>query len=389
MAVATKANSKKDDALNSALKAINSQYKSETGDPLLAKLSDKPLDVEKISSGSLVLDSILGGGFPVGRIIEIYGPESSGKTSIALNAAGYVHKQGGNVAFIDLENALDPIYAAKLGVDTEKLIVSQPEYGEQALDLVLALTETGLMDLIIVDSVANIVPKSEIEGDIAQQRMGEVARIMSKALRKLTRPANKNKCTVIFINQVREKIGVMFGNPETTPGGKALKFYASQRIEIRRTGQVKDDADSKKVIGTSVRLKVVKNKVAPPFKMEETVLTFNKGINKAAEMVMVAPDHGVILRPNTRTYIEAETDEVLGTSKAAAIIAIENDPKLYDRLAKALSQKIEESITGSSGKEKEFEDEEELEDSEDVFEEKIVEEVKEKVSKVKKEPAKK
>jgi recombination protein RecA len=342
MAKTTK-NNNRAESFEAALKAINSKFANDLDDNLIAKLSEKPRDVEVISSGSLVLDSILGGGFPKGRIIEIYGPESSGKTSIALTAAGYVQAQGGNVAFIDLENALDPKYAAKLGVDVKNLAVAQPSYAEQALDLVDALAETGTVDLIIVDSVAALVPLSELEGSMENQTMALVARILSKALRKLVGTANRTGTTVIFINQIREKVGFVLGNPETTTGGKALKFFASQRIDIRRKEQIKE---GKNVIGNKVRLKIVKNKIAPPFLEGFTVLTFNKGINKQAEMVEVGPDYGVIKRPNTRTYVVADTDEVIGTSKATAIERLESDPELFEHLQKLLKENIEKAIDG-------------------------------------------
>lgn len=336
-------------AFNDALAMLNKDFKTETG-TLIAKLSDRPLDVRTISSGSVVLDSILGGGFPVGRLIEIYGPEASGKTSMALTAAANVQKAGGTVAFIDLENALDPRYAAKLGVNTNELAVSQPDYGEQALDLVEKLAATGVVDLIILDSIASLVPKAELEGDMEQQSIGVVARLMSKALRRLVSTANRNDATVIFINQTRDAIGGFspFGTPQTTTGGKAMKFYASQRVEVKRRGQVKDGKD---IIGNEVKLKVVKNKIAPPFGEGFTVLTFNKGINRAAEMIEVGPDYGVIGRPNNRTYTDATSGDILGTSKADAIKRLEDDADLLERLSAALNDAIENDLFKEEGSE--------------------------------------
>lgn len=334
-------------AFDEVLKGINSQFKSETGGKIIAKLGDKPnIQVKTISTGSLVLDSILGGGFPEGRIIEIYGPEASGKTSIALTAAGNVQRDGGTVAFIDLEHALDPNYAKKLGVDVSNLALAQPDYAEQALDMVESLAATGVVDLIIVDSVAALVPKSELEGTMEDHGMAVVARMLSKALRRLVGTASKNKTTVIFINQIREKVGFVMGNPEATTGGKALKFYASQRIRISRTGEVKE---GKIAIGNTVKMKVQKNKINRPFLDGTTVLTYNRGINRPAEMIEVGATFGILERPNSRTYIEAETGETIGTSKASAIEAIEKDPKLFARLSKALATSIAEDEDNKGG----------------------------------------
>lgn len=329
-----------------ALKLVNGiggMLKSESGDSIIAKLSDRPMNVKTISSGSLVLDSILGGGFGVGRLHEIYGPESSGKTSIALTVAANVQRQGGNAAFIDLEHALDPSYAAKLGVDVPNLAVAQPDYAEQALELVEQLAQTKLVDLIIVDSIAALVPKQELEGDMEQNSIGLVARLLSRSLKKLAGTAHKSGTTIIFINQVRDQIGGFspVGTPQTTTGGKAMKFFASQRVDVRRREQVKE---GKEIIGTLVRLKVVKNKIAPPFGEGFTILTFNHGINRQAEMIQVGPDHGVIGRPNNRTYIEAETGEIIAKSKADAIKRLQEDPEMYERLSLALAANIADEI---------------------------------------------
>ena len=326
------------------LKHINSEMKSETG-KLIARMGDKPPMVETISTGSLVLDSITGGGFPKGRIIEIYGAESSGKTTFALTAAANVQAQGGTVAFIDFENALDPNYARKLGVDVPNMALAQPDYAEQGLQLVENLAASGAVDLIIVDSVAALVPKAELEGDMEQQTIGLVARLLSRALKKLVGTANRTKTTIIMINQTRVAIGSFspMGTPTDTTGGKALKFYASQRIEIRKGQQIKE---GKTVIGGITRMTVKKNKVAPPFMTGETVMTFGKGVNRAAEMIEVGPSFGVIVKPNARTYVEAATETVIGKSKAEALAAIEEDPELYERLAAHLKQILADKVSG-------------------------------------------
>lgn len=333
-------------AFEEALKSLNTSkekiFQSETG-TLIATLGSKPRDVKTISSGSLVLDSILGGGIPVGRVIEIYGKEASGKTSIALTAAANVQKDGGSVVFIDLENALDPRYAKKLGVQVEEMAVAQPDYAEQALEMVDRLAQTGAVDLIIVDSVAALVPKAVIEGTLEDQQMALVARLMSKALPKLVGNANKTNTTIIFINQVRAGIGGYspMGTPDVTTGGKALPFYCSQRIQVARRGKVMDGSN---YIGNEVRLVVKKNKIAPPMGEGITILSFGKGINKAAEMIEVGPLYGVIDKPNNRTYKVGGTDEVIGTSKAAAVAALEADPALYERLAGMLGTKIQDAL---------------------------------------------
>jgi recombination protein RecA len=326
-------------AFNDALKHLNNQkgiLSSESGS-IIAKLSDKPLDVATISTGSLVLDSILGGGLPVGRLIEIYGPEASGKTSIALTAVANVQRDGGTAAFIDLENALDPKYAKKLGVDVDNLAVAQPDYAEQALELTEQLAASGVVDIIVVDSIAALVPKLELEGDMDQNSIGLVARLMSRSLKKLIGTANKTKTTIIFINQTRDAIGGFspVGTPQTTTGGKAMKFYASQRIQVNRRQQVKE---GKEVIGNEIRFKIVKNKVAPPFGEGLSILTFNKGINRAAELVTVGPELGIITMPNNRTYVETTTGETFAKSKAEAVERLETDTALFDRLSAHLKQ---------------------------------------------------
>lgn len=338
--------------LESVLKSINSdsKYKNDTGDVVIAKLSDKPLNVETISSGSLVLDQILGGGFGKGRIVEVYGPESSGKTSIALTAVGNVQKQGGTAVFIDAENALDPKYASKLGVKVDELAVSQPSTAEQTMDLIQDLTESGVVDIIVLDSVAALVPKRELEGDAEDVTVGELARLLSKQLRKLTRPAARNGTTIIFLNQTRDKIGGFspFGTPQTTPGGKALKFYASQRVKINKGQPIKSDAgkDKGEIIGNEVKFKIEKNKIAPPFGTGSTVLTYNHGINIPAEIMEVGVSYGIIERPNLRKYVEAETGEVIGNSKAETLEALKTNTELITRLEEALKRVLSADLYG-------------------------------------------
>ena len=280
-------------ALGLAMDQITKQF----GDGSIMRLGEaKKVDVELLPSGSLSLDIALGGGYPKGRIIEIYGPESSGKTTLTLHAIAEMQKQGGTAAFIDAEHALDPAYAKKLGVDTDNLLVSQPDNGEQALEICETLVRSNAVDLIVVDSVAALVPQAEIDGDMGDSHMGLQARLMSQALRKLTGIINKSKATVIFINQIRMKIGVMFGNPETTTGGNALKFYASVRADIRRIGQIKEGDN---VIGNRTRVKIVKNKIAPPFRVAEFDIMYNEGISKTGDVLDLAVQYGVVGKAGT------------------------------------------------------------------------------------------
>ena len=292
-------------------------------------------DIEAISSGSLGLDLALGvGGYPGGRIIEIYGPESSGKTTLAIHAIAEVQKTGGIAAFIDAEHAFDRFYADNLGVDIDNLIISQPDYGEQALEITENLIRSGAIDLVVIDSVAALTPKSEIEGEMGDSKMGLHARLMSQALRKLTGTISKTNCTVIFINQLREKIGVMFGNPETTTGGNALKFYSSVRLDIRRRTQIKD---GDRVIGNSTKVKVVKNKVAPPFQIAEFDIMYGLGISKVGEILDLAVEYGIVKKSGS-WFSYGETK--LGQGRDAVKELIKDNPDL----AEELEEKIKAAI---------------------------------------------
>jgi recombination protein RecA len=302
------------------------------------KMGDKAVEeVEVISSGSLGVDLALGvGGYPKGRIIEIYGPESSGKTTLTLHAIAEAQKAGGIAAFIDAEHAFDRNYAEKLGVDIENLIISQPDNGEQALEIAENLIRSGAIDIVVIDSVAALTPKSEIEGEMGDSKMGLHARLMSQALRKLTGTISKTHCTVFFINQLREKIGVMFGNPETTTGGNALKFYASVRLDIRRSSQIKDGEN---VIGNRTKVKVVKNKVAPPFRTAEFDIMYGEGVSKTGEILDLAVEFEIIKKSGSWF---SYGDTKLGQGRDAVKALIKDNPELADELEEKIKTQIKE-----------------------------------------------
>jgi recombination protein RecA len=322
-----------------ALQLTMDKMEKTFGKGAVMKLGDAPIEkLDVIPTGSVTLDLALGvGGFPKGRIVEIYGPESSGKTTLAIHAIAEVQKQGGIAAIVDAEHAFDQFYASKLGVDVANLLISQPDNGEQALEIADNLIRSGAIDLLVVDSVAALTPKAEIEGEMGDSQMGLQARLMSKALRKLTGSINKANCCCIFINQLRDKIGVMFGNPETTTGGNALKFYSSIRIDIRKANQIKDGED---VIGNRVKVKVVKNKVAPPFKRAEFDIMYGEGISKVGEII----DLGVelnILKKSGSWFSYGETR--LGQGRDAVKTLIADNPELMDEL----EAKIKDALSGN------------------------------------------
>lgn len=310
------------------------------GEGMLMKLGDVPkVDVETIPTGSISLDIALGiGGIPRGRIIEVYGPESSGKTTLALHIVANAQKKGGVAAFIDAEHALDPEYAKKIGVEIKDLLISQPDTGEQALDIVETLVRSGSIDVIVVDSVAALVPKAEIEGEMGDQHVGRQARLMSQALRKLTAIIARSNSTVIFINQIRMKIGVMFGNPETTTGGQALKFYSSVRIEVRRSAQIKKGDD---VVGNRVNVKIVKNKVAPPFKTAEFDIMYNEGISLSGDLIDSGVKFEVVKKAGNSYVFE---DVKLGVGREAAKTFLKENPKVSDKIFKQILEKTKTEL---------------------------------------------
>ncbi|ANI77606.1 MULTISPECIES: recombinase RecA [Sphingobium] len=325
-----------------ALEAALSQIDRAFGKGSAMKLgSREKIEIEAIPTGSLGLDIALGiGGLPRGRIIEIYGPESSGKTTLALHAIAEAQKTGGIAAFVDAEHALDPAYAKKLGVDIDELIVSQPDTGEQALEIVDTLVRSNAIDVLVIDSVAALVPRAEIEGEMGDSHVGLQARLMSQALRKLTGSISRSKCLVIFINQVRMKIGVMYGNPETTTGGNALKFYASVRLDIRRTGQIKDRDD---IVGNATRVKVVKNKVAPPFKQVEFDIMYGEGISKIGEILDLGVKAGVVEKSGAWFSYDSVR---IGQGRENAKTFLKENPEMADRLERAIRGKTEEVAEG-------------------------------------------
>jgi recombination protein RecA len=318
------------------------------GKGTVMKLSDeKIMDVPAISTGSLGLDIALGiGGIPRGRVTEIYGPESSGKTTLTMHAIAEAQKKGGLAAFIDAEHAFDKSYAEKLGIDTENLLISQPDNGEQALEIAEHLIRSGAIDIIVIDSVAALVPKGELEGEMGESKMGLQARLMSQALRKLTGTISKTGCACIFINQLREKIGVMFGNPETTTGGNALKFYASVRLDIRRIGQIKESSDD--ITGNRVKVKVVKNKVAPPFKVVEFDIMYGRGISKSGEIVDLGVELNVIQKSGSWFSYNGNK---LGQGRDAVKQLIEDNPELSEELEKKIKEKISSGTSEEAKKE--------------------------------------
>ncbi|HLP63377.1 recombinase RecA [Flavobacterium sp.] len=322
-------------ALQLTLDKLDKTY----GKGTVMKMGDKAVEeVEIIPSGSLGLDLALGvNGYPKGRIIEIYGPESSGKTTLTLHAIAEAQKAGGIAAFIDAEHAFDRFYAEKLGIDIDNLIISQPDNGEQALEIAENLIRSGAIDIVVIDSVAALTPKSEIEGEMGDSKMGLHARLMSQALRKLTGTISKTHCTVFFINQLREKIGVMFGNPETTTGGNALKFYASVRLDIRRSSQIKDGEN---VIGNRTKVKVVKNKVAPPFKTAEFDIMYGEGVSKTGEILDLAVEFEIIKKAGSWF---SYGDTKLGQGRDAVKLLIKDNPELADELEQKIKELIKEN----------------------------------------------
>lgn len=321
---------KKEEALLSAIKEIEKQF----GKGSVMRLGDRTaVDVDVIPTGSLTLDAALGiGGYPKGRIIEIYGPESSGKTTLTLHAIAEIQKQGGRAAFIDAEHAIDPIYARNLGVNIDELILSQPDSGEQALQITEMLVRSDAIDLVVIDSVAALVPQVELDGEVGDNSVGLQARLMSKALRRLSGLMNKTSCTIIFINQLREKIGVMYGNPETTTGGRALKFYSSVRIEIRRSEQIKNGSD---VIGNKTNIKIVKNKVAPPFKSTSVDIIYGKGISRDGEVLDLAVENNIVDKSGAWYAYQGEK---IGQGRENAKVYLTSHPEIMTEVENKLKE---------------------------------------------------
>ena len=347
-----KANLERQKALEAALGQIEKQF----GKGSVMKLGEfKAMNVEAIPTGALSLDIALGiGGIPKGRIIEVYGPESSGKTTLALHMIAEAQKMGGEAAFIDAEHALDPVYSKHLGVDIDNLIVSQPDTGEQALEIAEALVRSGAIDIIVVDSVAALVPKAEIDGDMGDAHVGLQARLMSQALRKLAGVINKSNSVIVFINQLREKVGVMFGNPETTPGGRALKFYASVRMDIRKVENIKQDGD---VVGNRVRVKVVKNKVAPPFREAEFDIVYGKGISKSGNILDLGINLGLVEKSGSWFGYNGNR---IGQGRENAKKYLEDNPEIMSEIEQKIRNNFNEAFEKSLGEE-EIDEEQEIE----------------------------
>ncbi len=344
-------NSEKRKALEAAMSQIEKQF----GKGSVMKLGEfQAMNIEAIPTGALGLDIALGiGGVPRGRIIEIYGPESSGKTTLALHVIAEAQKTGGEAAFIDAEHALDPVYAKHLGVDIDNLIVSQPDTGEQALEITESLIRSGALDVIVVDSVAALVPKAEIDGDMGDSHMGLQARLMSQALRKLAGAINKSKTVLIFINQLREKIGVMFGNPETTTGGRALKFYASIRMDIRKTETIKQDGE---VVGSRARVKIVKNKVAPPFREAEFDIVYGKGISKEGNILDMGVNLDIIEKSGSWFSYNGER---IGQGRENVKKYLNDNPEIMKEIEQKIRENFEKAFEKSLGEEQEISEEEE------------------------------
>ena len=340
-----------------ALEAALAQIDRAFGKGSAMKLgSREKIEIEAVSTGSLGLDIALGiGGLPRGRIIEVFGPESSGKTTLALHAIAEAQKAGGTAAFVDAEHALDPVYAKKLGVDIDELIVSQPDTGEQALEIADTLVRSNAIDVLVVDSVAALVPRAEIEGEMGDSHVGLQARLMSQALRKLTGSISRSRCLVIFINQIRMKIGVMYGNPETTTGGNALKFYASVRLDIRRTGQIKDRDD---IVGNTTRVKVVKNKVAPPFKQVEFDIMYGEGVSKMGELIDLGVKAGVVEKSGSWFSYDSQR---IGQGRENAKTFLKQNPDIAGKIETAIRQNaglIAEKILAAEEEDDDADDEE-------------------------------
>ena len=331
---------KKDQLLADALKTIEKEY----GKGSIMRLGDRAnVSVDAIGSGSIALDAALGiGGYPKGRIIEIYGPESSGKTTFALHAIAECQKKGGRCAFIDAENAIDPIYAKNLGVDIDELILSQPDSGEQALEITEVLIKSGAIDLVVIDSVAALVPQAELDGEMGDSSVGLQARLMSKAMRKLAGVMNRSNCTAIFINQLREKVGVMFGNPETTPGGRALKFYSSVRLDVRKSETLKTGQDA---YGNSVKIKVVKNKVAPPFKTAVVSIIFGEGISHIDEVVTLGVENNIIDKAGAWFSYKGEK---IGQGAASVREFLKKNPEIDAEITAQIKEKLFGTETATS-----------------------------------------